>query len=188
MEKTMTVKGMALMALDAFVKSNFPDRREEWLAALPPGARDVYSHSVLASDMYPLYDTLIEPTQKVCDLFYNGDDRGAWETGVHSSSYALKGIYKVFFKIGSPQFIIDRASRVFSTYYPNAELRVAGFHSRRCVLHIVKFPEPYRILEINIAGWIYGTLGLFGFKNGKVEITKSLARGDAVTEFTAEWE
>jgi hypothetical protein len=188
MEKTMKVKGMGLLALDNFVRSNFPDRYSEWISTLSPEARKVYSHSVLASDLYPLHDTLVEPTQKVCDLFYGGDDRGASETGKHSASFALKGIYKIFFKIGSTKYIIDRAPRVFSSYYPDGELRIAESVSNRCVLHIVKFPEPYRLLEIVIAAWILGTLELLGCRNNKVLITKSLAKGDAVTEFTATWE
>jgi hypothetical protein len=188
MERSMRVKGAGVMALDAFVKFKHPDRYPEWIETLSPPAKEVFTHSILASDFYPMYEILIEPTGKVCDLFYGGDERGAWETGKFSASYALKGVYKIFFKLGSPKFIIDRASRVFNTYYSDGELRVAESSSGRCVLRVVKFPEPYRFIELNIGGWAEGTLELLGCKNVKVEITRSMSKGDAVSEFKAAWE
>ena len=186
-EKRMMVKGTAPLSLSAFVKKKFPDRFQEWLDALPPASQKIHSSAILAFEMYLLYDSLIAPTQKVCDLFFGGDERGALETGRHSAGFALKGIYKVFFKFGSPQFIIDRASRVFSNYYPEGMLRVAESSSGRCVLQIVKFPEPYRLLEIDIAGWLDGTLELLDKKERKVEITRRMSSCDPVTEYMATW-
>ncbi len=187
-EKRMTVKGTGPLSLFAFVKARFPDRIQEWVDALPPASKKIYSGTILAFEMYTLYDALIVPTEKVCDLFFEGNEQGAWETGRHSAVYALKGIYKIFFKLGSPQFIIDRASRVFSNYYPDGELHVAESSPGRVVLQIVKFPEPYRILENDIAGWLDGTLELLDKTGRKVEITKRMSSGDKVTEYIATWQ
>jgi hypothetical protein len=187
-EKRMKMKGSGVMGLPAFVKSAFPERFEDWIRALSPESREIHAHPILASEWYPLYETYIDPSQKMCDLFFDGDMRGAWESGKFSASYGLNGIYKVFFKIGSPQFIIDRASRVFNTYYSDGELRVAESSSNRCVLHISNFPEPYPILDQDIGGWLEGTLELLKCGNGRVEITHSQARGDSLTEFVATWE
>ena len=186
-EKKMMVKGTGPMALNAFVKTKFPNRFEEWLAAIPPESRKTHQTSILAFELYPLYDSLAVPTEKVCDLFYNGDEHGAWETGIHSASYALSGFYKIFFKVGSPQFIIDRASRVFSNYYPEGVLRVEESSSRRCVLRIVKFPEPYRVVELSIAGWVEGALALMGKRERCVEVTRWMSSGAPATEIIATW-
>ncbi|MBN1895124.1 hypothetical protein JW906_11540 [bacterium] len=183
----MMIKGTGPLELDAFIKDEYPDRYKEWLETLSPEAKKIYSGGILAFELYPLYDSLIEPTQKMCDLFYNGDIQGAWISGQYSAKYALKGFYKIFFRFGSPQFIIDRAAKVFSTYYPEGRIRVAESSSGRCVLQIYEFPEPYHLLELNIAGWLEGVLELLERKTRKVEITKSMAKGDAVTEFVATW-
>lgn len=186
-EKRMTVKGTGPLSLSAFVKNKFPDRFQEWVNSLPTDSHKIHSNAILAFEMYKIYDALIVPTQKVCDLFYAGDERGAWETGRHSAGYALKGFYKIFFKFGSPQFIIDRASRVFSNYYPEGELKVAESSPGRCVLQIVRFPEPYHLLENDIGGWLDGTLELLEKKNRDVKITKRMSSGDNVTEYVAIW-
>ncbi|MEJ2627006.1 MAG: hypothetical protein P8078_00395 [bacterium] len=186
-EKRMQVKGSSIMAVPAFVKATFPDRYKEWLKALTPEAQQIQKDVILATNLYPLYYAMVDPTQKICDVFYNGGTQGAWESGKFSASWAQKGIYKFFFKIGSPQFIIERAARVFSSYYPEGELRVTESDSNRVVLQIVKFPEPYRILDFDMAGWMDGTMELLRCSQGKVEITKSMAQGDPVTEFVATW-
>jgi hypothetical protein len=185
--KRMMIKGTGPMEMEAFIKSTFPERHQEWLNSLSATAKKAFSGGILAFQLYPLYDTLIEPAQKMCDLFYNGDVQGAWISGRHNSKYALKGVYKIFFKFGSPQFIIDRAAKVFSNYYPEGSLSVAESSPGRCILQITRFPEPHFILDNMIAGWLEGVLELLERKTRKVEITKSMAKGDAVTEFVATW-
>jgi len=186
-EKTMTIKGSGVLALPQFVKMRFPGRFNEWVDSLPPASRAFHERAILASDWYPLYDALIVPTQKLCDLFFNGDERGAWEAGMFSAEYALKGFYRIFFRLGSPQFLINRATRVFSSYYSESELRVVESSTRRCVVHIVAFPEPYWTLDLRIGGWIERALELVGCKGIRVEITKSKAKGDPVTEYVTTW-
>ncbi len=184
-ERRMIVKGTGPLALDSFVKTRFPNRYAEWKAALPPESAKYYK-VVLAFQEFPLYDGLIRPTEVLCDLFFGGNERGAFESGKFSASFALKGFYKILFKFGSPQFIIDRAARVFSSYYPEGELRVAESSPGRCVLQIVRFPEPYRLLEVNIGGWVEGALEVLG-KEGSVKLIRSMSMGEPLTEYVAQW-
>lgn len=183
----MKVKGSSIMAVPAFVQARYPGRYREWIDALSPESSFIHTHIILATDLYPLYPAMVEPTEKVCDLFFNGDRRGAWESGRFSADYALNGIYKFLYRIGSPQFIIERASRVFSSYYPEGELKVTVSEANKVVLQIVKFPEPYRVLDYDMGGWMEGTLELLKCDRPRVEITKSMSAGDSVTEFVATW-
>jgi len=183
----MMVKGTGVMALPAFIKSKFPGRFDAWIEALPPASKAIHHSAIVAFELYPVTDALFAPTETMCSLFYGGDEHGAWESGHYSAGYALNSFYKIFFRFGSPQFIIDRASRVFSTYYPEGELRVVDKSDNRCVLHLVKFREFHRVVEQNIAGWMDGALELMGKKDRKVEITRRMTKGDAVTEYVTAW-
>lgn len=186
-EKRMTVKGSAVLATPMFVKNKFPLRYDEWIDALPPASKAIHTRAILASDWYPLHDALIEPIKKICDLFYGGNERGAWESGKFSAEYALNGFYRIFLKLGSPKFMIDRAARVFSSYFSESELCVVEASSKRCVMQIMAFPEPYLLLDLRIGGWMERALVLIGCKSVRVEITKSKAKGDSVTEYVATW-
>ena len=181
------LKGTGTIALPVFIKTKFPGRYDEWINSLPPESKRIHTSIILTFELYPLYESLIVPTEMMCKLMYGGNERGAWESGHFSAGYALKGFYKIFFRFGSPHFIISRASRVFSDYYPEGQLDIAESSSNRCVLHLVKFPEPYHVVELNIGGWMDGALELMGKKDRKVEITRCMTKGDAVTEYVATW-
>jgi hypothetical protein len=122
---------------------------------------------------------------KKCELFWR---RRAWSPGIGPFQRQLRAhrIY-VFFRFGKPQFIIDRASRVFSTYYSEGTLRVAESSSAGCVLRLENFPAAYRVVEMNIAGWAKGALELMGKKDITVDLTRRGTKGDPYTEFVVKW-
>ena len=45
-------------------------------------------------------------------------------------------------------------------------------------------PNPEKVIEYRIAGWIEKALEISGCKDISVEITKSMTQNDALTEFT----
>ena len=183
----MEIKGTALVSLQEFVKKNFQDRFDEWLNSLPETSQNIMKSSILTNSWYPIQDAVIEPTRKMCDLFYHGDIQGAWEAGRYSGEHALKGFYKVFVKIGSPEFILNKASRILPTYYKLSEMETITTRPKSSILRITKFPKPNVYLEYRIGGWIEKALEISGCKGLTVKITTSLANGDPVTEYLSEW-
>jgi hypothetical protein len=183
----MDVKGTAVISTPIFVKSRFENRFGEWLDSLSSEARTLMSGKVLATEWYPIDKALLEPTAKICDLFYDGKDIGAWQAGRFSCDYALRGVYKIFVMVASPDYIIKRASRIFSNYYRPSEMKVVDKSANKTILHIVKFPEPNRFIELRIGGWAERALEMCGGKDIRVTMPKSLVKGDQVTEYSITW-
>jgi hypothetical protein len=183
----MEIKGTALISLQEYVRKKHPDRFEEWLNSLPEPSRNIMASSILTNSWYPIQDAIIEPTKKICDLFYNGDIKGAWEAGRYSAEHALKGIYKIFVKIGSPEFILNKASRILPTYYKLSEMETVITKPKSSILRVTKFSKPSIYLDYRIGGWIEKALEISGCEGLSVKITKSLAKGDSVTEYLSEW-
>ena len=184
----MKVKGSAVSTLPLFIKKNFgEDGFQKWLVSLSPEAQRVFEKNVLSVGWFPLKQTLVEPTQKICDLFYNGDTKGAWDSGRFSAEQGLKGVYKVFIKLGSAAFITKKASTILPTYYEPSEMQVADLQANSTVIHITRFDEPSEIIDNRIGGWMEKALELSGYKTVKISITKSLAQGSPFTEFQVSW-
>jgi hypothetical protein len=182
----MEVKGTAIESLPLFVKKYYPERYNEWLNSLSEKSRDIMQNA-LTAEWYPLEQGLTEPTMKVCELFYNGDKKGAWEAGRFSADHSLKGVYKVFVRFGSPHFIIKRASRILPTFYTPSTMKVVGETKRSTTLQIIEFPKLDKIIELRIGGWIERALEICGCKNVKIDIPKSLTIGNPLTEFDIKW-
>jgi len=185
---TVEVKGAAIITIPLFIKERFGEGGlNQWINALTPEARKVYPALVLVSSWYPLKEFLIEPLRRMCDLFYAGDLKGARESGRFSADYSLKGIYKIFVKLGSPEFMLRRAGAILPIYYTPSEMKVVECQKGRGIMQITKFPDMDRVLEIRIAGWMERAIEISGGKQPNIKITKSLTAGDPLSEILATW-
>ena len=184
----MEVKGTAIATVPLFIKERFGEGGlNQWTDALTPEACKVYQASVLVSSWYPLKEVLIQPLRKMCDLFYAGDLKGARESGRFSADYSLKGIYKIFVKLGSPEFMVRRAGTILPMYYTPSEMKVVESRKGQGIMQITKFPDMDQVLEIRIAGWMERAIEISGGKQPNIKITRSLTAGDPLSEFLATW-
>lgn len=184
----MEVKGSSVNSVPEFVRVKFGERFDEWLDSLSEDSKKIMKDPIIpAISWYPIKPALIEPTRKICELFYGNDEKGAWEAGRFSAEKGLIGVYKMFVRLGSPKFIIGRAATIFSSYYKPSKIEVAGESEKKVVLHIKEFPELERLVELRICGWIERALEISGSKSVHVALTKSLTKQDPVTEIVVEW-
>lgn len=184
----MKVKGSAIETLPLFVREKFGDEgHDKWFDTLSSEARDAFTKKILSSAWYPLKEMFIDPTRQVCDLFYNGNHKGAWENGRYSAEKSLKGIYKVFIRIGSVHFLIKKASTILPTYYEPSRIEIKDVSDNSTILHITQFEEADVIIDNRIGGWIERAMEICGCKTTDIKITKSLAKGDPVTEIHVKW-
>jgi hypothetical protein len=185
----MSVKGPAIAVLPLFVKEKFGQRGlEQWLAAIPSAARQLFTGPILPSEWYPIEETYLVPTQVLCGLFYGGDPQGAREVGAYSAEYALRGVYKAFVKMTSVGFFVSRTAAILQTYYKPCSARVTISEPKRAALQMNVFPKPSIFAEARIAGWTQRAFEIHGCRGVRTEVTKSLAAGDDCAEFTAMWE
>jgi len=184
----MEAKGTAVAAIPEFVKRKYPEKYDRWVTGLPEASRKIMEGKVLVSNWYPLEDAMIHPTKQICDMFYGGRPKGAWEAGQFSAENALKGIYKVFVRAGTPQFIIKRASHIFGSYFRPSKIEVVEAGATQIKVHITEFPLPNTLIEHRIGGWMEKALEISGCNLKTAKITRSLTRNDKVTEFVFQWQ
>jgi hypothetical protein len=87
----------------------------------------------MAGDWYPLDKAFIEPTQKICSMFNGGNERRAWDLGRFSADHALKGIFRIVMRFGSPHFILSRGIQIFPGITGRPRYRGR---------HLLRFPSP----------------------------------------------
>ncbi|MFO7659025.1 MAG: hypothetical protein R6W78_18345 [Bacteroidales bacterium] len=184
----MNVKGTALTTTRDFVKKNFPDKYNEWLNCLPPKSKVFYSSSIDATKWYPLKESYLQAIECVINKFFNGDTaKGAEAIGRYSAEVALTGFYKVFLLIASPRFLMQRASKIFSTFYDPSEIVIVEEDSTHATIKIVKFDEIDLALEYRIAGWVKKAIEMANSKNPEYKFGKMLSKGDDCTEIKFGW-
>ena len=183
------VKGTAIIPLPKFIAQEYGQEGfARWLEAISPAARKTYSQPILVDQWYPLTETFVEPTVKMCDLFSNGILTGAWKVGRFSADYSLKGVYKAFVKLGSIQSFNKRAGVILPAYYEPCAIETVVSEATRSVMHITIFPEIHTVVENRICGWIQRAVEIHGRSRVKVEVAKSLTRNDPYTEIVSTWD
>jgi hypothetical protein len=125
------VKGTALRASLRFLQERFGHGGvRPVLEKLDPNDQAELGCGVLDSVWYPM-PLLLEVMRAAVAVHGEANPGLIREMGPASAD--VRGICKVFFKVGSPQFITGRASRVFSSYYDTGEIRVVESGSGRAV-------------------------------------------------------
>jgi hypothetical protein len=184
----MEAKGTTVSTTPNFVRERYGEHGlARFLDALSPQARVILGSPVLASRWYPLEYGVIEPTRKVCDLFFGGDPKGARELGRFSADQTLRGIYKVFLRLRDPMWTIKKSTAVFSVYYRPGTCEVQDETKCSATIRYVDFPEKSGVVEQRIAGWDERGLQICSVSNISVDVTKSISRGDREIEIALRW-
>ncbi|MCK5028367.1 MAG: hypothetical protein KAR57_01945 [Bacteroidales bacterium] len=184
----MEVKGTAVKSIKDYVEKKYSSQVNDWIQLLPESSAKIMNGGIFANNWYPMKDGAVEPTLAIAKMFYNNDkEKAALEAGRFSAEQGLKGVYKIFVRIASPNYLMQRARRVFTSYYSPSEISVANSHDKGLTLHITKFPNPEEVIEYRIAGWCEKALEFTNCKNVKANITQSLAKGDELTEIVITW-
>jgi len=186
----MRIKGESIIVLPEMIEKKFgADGLRKWLDALASEARTVFENKISPYDWFDLDRIYLDPVEKICELFYNGNHQGAFDAGWFDADQALGGIYRIFIRLGSVHFIMRRASVLFSSYYEGGAMEVAESGKNRGVLRITEFDGPMRkINEQTISGYICRAIELTGYSKVKVEIGQAISKGDKYTDFIFTWE
>jgi hypothetical protein len=185
----MNIKGTAVHSIPEFIKKQFPGRYDEWIKALPAESQKHFKGMIFSSAWFPINEALVLPLRTTAKLFYNANyEKTAIAMGRFSADIALTGVYKFFIKLGSPKFLIERASSLMETYFQPSRMLISTAEKNNLSLQITEFPEPDEIIEWNIAGWIQRALEISGCNGVNVSIPSSLARKQPITEFYISWE
>jgi hypothetical protein len=184
----MKVKGTALKTTRDFVKIRFPEIYDKWLESLTDESRKIFTSSLDATAWYPYQEGYAQPVEKIMELcFHNDFKTGGEQLGRFSADTALKGFYKVFLLIASPQYLMQRASKIFTTFYDPSQVEAEIIGSYSAVLRITQFDEIDESIEYRIAGWTRRALELANCREPVYEIKKAMSGGDAVTEIHFSW-
>jgi hypothetical protein len=169
----MEVKGAAVLAIKEFVKTNYESEYNVWFDSLESKSKSIYEGPIDATKWYPVKDAAVNPTEMLGKCFFKGDiNKGAWESGRYSAQKALTGIYKIFVKASSPAYIIQRASRVFATYYRPCKMQLVSSEPKKCIVEISQMDKSL-VVEQRILGWIEKALEISGCKNIQLEIREN---------------
>ncbi|MCX5742435.1 MAG: hypothetical protein NT062_08065 [Proteobacteria bacterium] len=157
------------------------------LAACSPELRASLASGVKMARWYPL-PHFIELIVVIDTIFGQGDLGLVRELGRFGADANLTTIYRLFFKVGSTQWILGRAVRLWSAHYDSGSLEVMTRGARGAVLRVRGFATPHTVHCRSVLAWCERSIELSGGKRVEAVETKCRTRGDDVCQIDARWD
>ena len=181
------IKGTALGSVQRYVQEQFGE--DQWrtlMAALGPDERRHIEGGILASAWYP-FAVFIRMVQLSQAQLGSRVPRLHHEMGRAAAEYGLTTLYKIFYKVGSPQFIITRSAKVWRTYYTSGEMTVPVCETGHAVVELAEFEEPALELCERLPGFFERTVELSGGQGVRLVHETCVHRGAATCRFESWW-
>lgn len=182
------VKGSAITARIRFVRERFGEsgyrRVRDALAAEHRAALDA---RVLPHAWVP-YDLFIAFNVEIDRMFGAGDLATCVEMGRYAAEVNLPTLYRIFYRLGSPLFIMRKAAKVWQVHYDSGELTAVEEGPAAVRLSIVGFAEPHRAHCLSVLGWASRSIELSGATLLSAEEPSCRARGEETCEMVFMWQ
>jgi hypothetical protein len=185
----MEVKGSTIKDMPQYIKDKYGEEKyQKWFNSLSDEAKEVFGKSILASNWYPLRTSQKEAEEKILELFHGSDPKISKELSMEMTKRTFSGVYKVFIKMGSPSFFVNRIVSSSSSIIRPTKMEVIENSADHAIVRLTEFPEIYESFEYVLEGMFQATIELSGGKNVVVKKNSSMAKGDQYTEFVCTWE
>lgn len=150
----MQVSGHIIRSRYIYVRQRGEEAYQQVLAALQPETRKVMEDGPLETVWYP-FDLYLDLSVVADQVLGTGDLQIAYEMGSFSCEHNLTGIYRVFFRFGNLNFLLDRAAKAWKSQYDFGTMRVSRDpeNKQRIVLELADVPRPHRAMYLAVWGW-----------------------------------
>lgn len=182
------VKGTALSTRLKYVEEKAaPEIKEKVYAELTEGFQQEIRKGIFANTWYPI-GYYLEINQAIAKIMGNGNEEIAFDVGCYSADQVLHGVYKLFYKIGTPEFVLKNASRVMNQYFTEGKLRVVFDLPRQARIYFEDVRDYRHTQCLSLIGWAYRNIQLSGGKNVTHQVVQCRKRGDPACQGLLKWE
>jgi hypothetical protein len=182
------VKGSALTSRILWVQLEHGDGGyKRLLSQVSPELKATLEAGVNKATWYP-FEQFIELNLVLDRLFGQGDLGLIKNLGRYGADANLRTIYRLFYKVGTVQWILGRAVRLWSAHYDSGYTEIATRGPKAAVMRIRGFATPHRAHCLSVIGWMERSIELSGGKRPIVEESLCRTRGDELCQMDVVWE
>ena len=99
----------------------------------------------------------------------------------------LRGIYKAFVKVGSPEFVIERIAAVHATYFQGVSVEVQLQGQGKARIKYTGFEKQHRVMGFAIIGFFNKALEISGAKDAVIYFVTPIEEGKGYSELSLAW-
>jgi hypothetical protein len=156
------------------------------LGFLDAGARKLIEGEIFSSSWYSLdlFTRFLEIQNRV---LAGGNEEMITRGAEAVNERQLRGIYKAFVKVGSPEFVIERIAAVHATYFQGVSIEVHSLEPGKAIIRYLGFEKQHRIMGFAIIGFFKKALELSGAKDVVIYFATPIDEGKPYSELSLTW-
>ena len=186
-ETPVTVKGSPIRSLMKFVEGELSaEQRAELFARLPADDAARLRGHVLVTDSLPV-SMLNRMTEEAAKVRHEPLQAFARRAGRAAASDAFSGVYRVFALVLTPEKLLEKAARIWSSLYNRGEMVVESRTAHSAHIRLMNFPSEEAGCA-RITGWIERMVELTGVRNPRIVQTHCFTRGAPACEWDIQWD
>lgn len=182
------IKGTVVLdTMEAIKARAGKDELERIMAQLDQETKEIFQRPISPSSWYS------------CDAFARFLEADIRETASGNEAELIKrseaviekqlrGIYKMFVRIGSPEFVIRRIAAVHATYFDGVQIIPEMKGPKSATIQYVGFSRNHRIMGFAIIGFFKRALEISGAKKVDVHFTVPIEAGEKFCELALLWD
>jgi len=181
------IKGSAIKETIDQIKSRAGEAAfQRILGLLDEETRKVCEGEVFSSTWYPL-DLFTRFLEIEIRVLADGKEEMVTRGSEAVIERQLRGIYKAFVKLGSPEFVIKRIAAVHATYFQGVPIEVQLQGNNRALVKYTGFEKQHRIMGFAIVGFFKKALEISGAKDVVIYFSIPIEEGKAYSELSIAW-
>lgn len=167
------VKGTGLISTRTYIQKKHSEFHDIWMNNLPLETKEFYTGVIPTTNWFPVKEAYYYPLKTTAEMFFDGDMKKAGlDIGRFSADYGLKGVYKVFLMIATPQALMRASKRIIALYYKGVDVEINNIQKRSLVLSATQVCEGEPDMDYRTIGWCVRALELANCKNVNYENIK----------------
>jgi hypothetical protein len=180
------VKGQTMKSLLLFMQKNLqPEQIDRIMASVDPETRAQIERGILPTNTFPM-SLLNQLTVEGARVKGVPLEEFARDIGRFSADEAVRGVYRFFARVLTPETILAKAASFWSAMNTVGRMEVASDGSGSALIRLIDYPSD-PVMCLRIAGWIEKMADLTGAKNAVVRPLRCVAKGDPICEWRITW-
>jgi hypothetical protein len=181
------IKGSAIQETINQIKNRAGEGAfQKILTLLDEEARNVFKGEIYSSTWYPL-DLFARFLELEIRVLADGKEEMVTRGSEAVIERQLRGIYKAFVKLGSPEFVIKRIAAVHETYFQGVPIDVQLAGHGKAVIKYTGFEKQHRIMGFAIIGFFKKALEISGAKDVVLYFVTPIEEGKGYAELSISW-
>jgi hypothetical protein len=161
-------KGTDVVSLKKLFREMGRDQEKRFLERLSPEMQELY-HSIVHTSWTPI-SKQTEIYEAAALMLFPGHPQYLMELGKCMSRRSYSTVYKIFLRIPTMEFVVNRAASLWRFYHDQGDALIIDFKENSATFVVRNYPDLSRKMREIIAGHIAVLLELTGGKNIYIDV------------------